>query len=163
MSSSYPAYQPQPQHAAQYMAQPPLPAATRARAASGTDDGDAGEIVVEVEGTWSLSHEGLRHEGCLLDATIHTRDGDVQSHKSVLAAHSSFARGLFTSGSRMANNGGSTVSLLDFDAHTIQVIVDCFYNGRLSLSDMTACRVLEAANMLGVPAIEKTAGRFFIG
>eukprot|EP01047_Picozoa_sp_COSAG01_P032685 COSAG01_NODE_2374_length_7803_cov_5.861241_9_plen_506_part_00 len=139
------------------------PAASRAR---GAQEEDA-PVLVAVKGQQPLpdSFAAQRQRKVFLDATLSVGGICIAAHKSVLVAYSSYLDGLLTSGlaeSSQAASGGGPMVIRDVDGAAVAACVDCMYSGSIALSGATVSAVIQAANLLGITAIEEVACKFFV-
>jgi hypothetical protein len=105
-----------------------------------------------------------REDGKFIDVTLLAGERKILAHKVVLVSHSPYLDGLLTSGLAESKQGGAELAVgdEDTDGRAVEVIVDCFYSGELSLSRSTVSSVIRTANLLGVGAVEKAACDFFV-
>ena len=116
-------------------------------------------------GGWCASMHPAREAGQFIDITLHVGDRKIPAHKVALVSHSPYLLGLLTSGLAESKQGDSdTLKIGDesTDGRAVEVIVDCFYSGKVSLSRSTVSSVIRTANLLGVDAVEKAACDFFV-
>jgi hypothetical protein len=115
-------------------------------------------------GQWCVSLRSGRDAGKFIDITLIVGGCNIAAHKNVLAGLSPYLDGLLTSGLAESKQGGDTLKIgdEDTDGRAVEVIVDCFYSGLLSLSSSTVSSVIRTANLLAVDAVEKAACDFFV-
>jgi hypothetical protein len=120
--------------------------------------------LVPVEGEWCKPLRSAREAGEFIDITLLVGGRQVSAHKLVLVGLSPYLHGLLTSGLAESKQGGDTLKISDdtTDGRAVEAIVDCFYSGKLSLSNSTVSSVIRTANLLGVGAVEKAACDFFV-
>jgi hypothetical protein len=114
---------------------------------------------------WCLALQPAREAGEFVDITLLVGRRKISTHKIVIVSHSPYLRGLLTSGLAESKQGGDEMKVGDdsTDGRAVEAIVDCFYSGKLSLSNSTVSSVIRTANLLGVGTMEKAACDFFIG
>jgi hypothetical protein len=115
-------------------------------------------------GGWCGSLQRARQACQLIDIALLVGGRKIAAHKLVLIGLSPYIEGLLTSGLAESRDGGDTLKIgdEDTDGRAVEVIVDCFYSGQLSLSCSTVSSVIRTANLLGVDAVEKAACDFFV-
>ncbi len=116
-------------------------------------------------GGWCASMRPAREAGQFIDITLLVGDRKIPAHKVALVSHSPYLLGLLTSGLAETKQGDSdTLKIGDdsTDSRAVEVIVDCFYSGNVSLSCSTVSSVIRTANLLGVDTVEKAACDFFV-
>eukprot|EP01046_Picozoa_sp_COSAG06_P061710 COSAG06_NODE_13645_length_1235_cov_4.342430_1_plen_249_part_10 len=113
---------------------------------------------------WCTALQSGRDAGEFIDIKLVVGDRKIAAHKNVLAGLSPYLRGLLTSGLAESKQGGDTLKIGDdsTDGRAVEVIVDCFYSGQLSLSSSTVSSVIRTANLLAVDTVEKAACDFFV-
>jgi hypothetical protein len=113
---------------------------------------------------WSKALRPAREDGKFIDITLLAGEHKIPTHKLVLVSHSPYLDGLLTSGLAESRDGGDTLKVgdSDTDGRAVEVIVNCFYSGLLSLSRSMVSSVIRTANLLAVDAVEKAACDFFV-
>jgi hypothetical protein len=120
--------------------------------------------LVPVEGEWGTFMRRQREAGQFIDITLIVGGRKIPAHKNVLVGLSPYIEGLLTSGLAESKQGGDELKIgdEDTDGRAVEVIVDCFYSGQLSLSSSTVSSVIRTADLFRVDAVEKAACDFFV-
>jgi hypothetical protein len=146
------------------------PAAQRARshAAGAADEAEATPLLVPLRKSQDLERDLLaaqRRKGHFLDATLVVGGARITAHKLVLAVHSPYLEGLFTSGLAESSvaSSGAPVAIHDVDGAAVAACVDSMYSGTIALTGVTVSAVIKASNLLGMTAAEEAACEFFVG
>jgi hypothetical protein len=121
-------------------------------------------VAPPADGQWCVSMRRHREAGQLIDITLLVGGRKIPAHKLVLISHSPYLEGLLTSGLAESKAGGDELKIGDenTDGRAVEVIVDCFYSGELSLSSSTVSSVIRTADLFRVDAVEKAACDFFV-
>jgi hypothetical protein len=138
------------------------PAARRTRGNENAEEAVA--VLVPVKNVGS-PFAAQREQGHFVDATLEVGGARITAHKTILAVHSPYLHGLFTSGlseSSAAAASSAPIVIRDVDGAAVAACVDAMYSGTIALTGATVCAVIKASNLLGVTPIEKVACQFFV-
>jgi hypothetical protein len=121
-------------------------------------------VAPPADGQWCVSMRRHREAGQFIDITLLVGGRKIPAHKIALISHSPYLEGLLTSGLAESKAGGDELKIGDenTDGRAVEVIVDCFYSGELSLSSSTVSSVIRTADLFRVDAVEKAACDFFV-
>ena len=103
----------------------------------------------------------FQKDGWLCDVEIVCDDGNVQAHRVILAATSSYFKHMFSSA--MMECSSDSIRMRGMDVESLSYIVRYLYTNELVISKENALNVLKAANLLCLPLVEEQCCKILLG
>lgn len=122
---------------------------------------EAAEQMVDTQETSTSYGDGFAHgfaafraSGEFSDVCIVFSEKEHHLHSLILAYHSLFFRRAFSNGMRESSQRRLELSFLEDPLGLLPVVIDYFYESRITLSDQTCFGLLALARHLMVPHLE---------